>query len=219
MLLAAILASLAQAAPSSEEAPAPERDLDFEAPPERPELAVATVRPRRRRSVLPPTRIGMRAGLRPEMNTAFITDFGIQVRRWSKVKLDVAAGVTIPHGLTVPGPLRQLIRADYTAELLYLVGPGLEVGPLLGVSLRTFLQQGTWVGRAVVPIVGARWTMPLVKSRRFAWSLDARGIVDLARVDMVIETREIRALSPLELQMGIRFDFGHGRVRAPERQP
>lgn len=159
----------------------------------------------------PPLRFGLGVGMRPGMQSSFVFSMGAQLKRWKRAKLDGFLGLSAGANLWIPGPFRSLIQTDNLYDLLLPVGHRLEVGPTAGVSFRRYRQQWNDVGVAVTPVLGVRANAPLVLSRRFSWALDARCLFDLLPTQLAVEGREIRPVSPLQIQVAMRFNFGHGR--------
>ena len=165
----------------------------------------------RARLYLPPMRFGMRTGIRDGINPSFLLEFGVQVTRSDRVKLDTNVSFAVPHGLRLGRLFRTMSELDFTADVLWVTGPRLEIGPTLGASVRWFYQQWTTIDNAVVPVAGLRVSTPLLRARKWSWELDLRGRVDLGRTEFVLETQQIVPLSPWEAQIGMRFNFGYGR--------
>ena len=160
---------------------------------------------------LPPFRFGMRTGIREDTNPSFLLELGVQVTRSEHWKLDANVSFAFPHSLRLGNLFRTMSELDVTADALFVAGRRLEIGPTGGVSHRFYQQQWQLIDNAWVPVVGVRANTPLVRARRWSWDLDVRGRVDLARTQMVIETQEVSFMSPWEIQIGTRFNFGYGR--------
>ncbi len=169
---------------------------------------------RERRTKAPPLRFSMGGVFREDMNPGFAMSLGTQISRRERWKTDANLGFTFAHAIGVNGPWRVMSQLDAMIDLLHVPNNRLELGPTAGISHRFYNQQWRPIDNAWVPIVGARASTPLLLSRRFGWVLDVRGLVDLARTQMVLETQRIEFMSPLEIHLGMRFNFGHGRIPA-----
>lgn len=163
---------------------------------------------------LPPTRFAMGGVFREDMNPGFAMSLGTQLGRSQRWKTDGNIGFTFAHAIGVPGPWRVMSQLDAGLDFLYVPSNRLELGPTVGISHRFYNQQWQPIDNAWVPIAGARASTPLLTSRKFGWVLDLRGTVDLARTQMVLETQQIVFMSPYEVHLGMRFNFGHGRIHA-----
>lgn len=159
-----------------------------------------------------PFRFGFGLGVRSGMQSSFVLSIGLQLKRWERAKLEGSLGILPASNLWIPGPFRTLVQIDNHYDLLFDLGPRLDVGPTLGISGRIYRQQWFDVARVPVPVAGLRVSAPLILARRFSWALDVRGLVDLSPVDLALDDREIRRASPFQVQVTFRFNFGHGRL-------
>lgn len=180
---------------------------DSEPPAPKPSVRVIEVE---RRYVLPPFRLGLRAVLRSDLNVGPLVEFGLLL--WSNDRFKLDANVsTASQGVAVPGPQRNMNHWDLGLDLLTTISKGFELGPTAAVSHRVFRQQGLTQARFIVPVVGARASVPVLHHRKWSWTTDVRVMVDLALTRLVFETQELRDLSPIQVQLGQRFHLGHGR--------
>ncbi len=152
---------------------------------------------------------------RENMNPAFSMSLGTQVNRTEHWKTEADLSFAFAHAIGVPGPWRVMSQLDATIDFLHVPGDRLEIGPTAGLSHRFYNQQWNAIDNAWVPMVGARASTPLLTSRKFGWVIDLRGLLDLARTQMVLEDQQILFMSPYEIRLGTRFNFGHGRIPEP----
>lgn len=163
-----------------------------------------------RRSSVPPLRVATRLVVRPETNPTASFEAGVQVWRSPVFKLDVNVGYLPGRALGMTGPPRSMLSADLSADLVAELGPWLETGPSAGVAYRLFRQQWTAIDELFVPIAGWRLDASVLRARRWSLQLTTKTMLDLAKTELVRETAEVRRLLPAELQVGVRFNFGHG---------
>ena len=162
---------------------------------------------------LPPLRLESRAVFRQEANPGSLFELGVQMRRWKKGAIDANIAYAPHHGLALVGPFRTMGSLETTADALYFLGPFLATGPSAGLSFRFYRQQWSPISEGWMPIAGWRLSTSVVRARRWALLVSAKAMVDLAPTELVLETAEIRKLRPVEGQLGLRINFGHGRVK------
>lgn len=173
------------------------------------DVDVVVIENERRRGV-PPFRFGLRAALRSDLNVGPVFELGLQAWSNRRFKLD-ANFIYVSQGLSVPGPQRNMDQFDLGVDLLWVASKSFEVGPVVAVSNRRFQQQGVNLQRFWVPVVGGRASVPVLHHRRWSWTTDVRVTTDLSLTRLVFDTQELRDLSPVQVQVGQRFNFGHGR--------
>ncbi|MEO0603277.1 MAG: hypothetical protein AAF211_17695 [Myxococcota bacterium] len=163
-----------------------------------------------RRRVFPPLRFGLRAALRSDLNVGPVLEFGALL--WSSERLELEGNLAFAgQGVAVPGPQRAMNQFDVGLDLLVAVSKGFEVGPVASMSRRTFVQQGIQQERFWTPTVGGRVSVAVLHHKRWSWTTDLRVTSDLELTRLVFETQELRDLSPVQVQVGQRFNAGHGR--------
>ncbi|MEM6931472.1 MAG: hypothetical protein AAF602_31370 [Myxococcota bacterium] len=173
------------------------------------EPRVEVVQVERRRAFLP-LRFGLRAALRSDLNVGPVFELGAQLWSTERLKLDGNLAFA-SQGVAVPGPQRNMDQLDLGLDLLVAVSKGFEVGPVASVSRRTFVQQGAQQERFWTPAVGGRVSVAILHHKRWSWTTDLRVTSDLSLTRLVFETQELRDLSPVQVQVGQRFNAGHGR--------
>ena len=179
-------------------------------------------RPRRppvddRRFRMVPIRLESRVAVREEVAAAPVFELGVQVARTERSALDLNVAISGARGIRVPGPFRSYWSGDLTADWTVRVTRWMAVGPVGGISDRVFVQQGTPIGNAFVPIVGLRSETTILHARRWSLGLAAGATVDLASTRMVLETSRIEYLELVEGQVGLRWNFGHGVAPADRK--
>ncbi|MEZ4315928.1 MAG: hypothetical protein R3F61_00415 [Myxococcota bacterium] len=206
MLLAALLspsAALASSEPvraddlpvrTSEEAPPPERRV---------KVSFAG----------PPLRVELRTAFRDGTGPAPVGELGVQALRLGRFTLDGNLGYHAHANLGFNGLFRTVGSIDAGADGLFELTPWFALGPMAGASFRFYRQQFSDVGSNLVPLVGGRVHVGLVRARRWSVGLSGRVTGDLVRSDLVLDTSEIVTLSPITAEVGLRVQLGHGRDR------
>jgi len=166
---------------------------------------------------LPPTRLEIRSAFRNGTVPGPVFEFGVQALRYGRFTLDGALSYSGQRSLGLQGPWRTVGAVDSNIDLMVELSNWLGIGPAVGVSTRIFRQQWTDMGAVVTPTVGVRTHMGLLRARRWSLGVSGRFSADLVQTRVAIENAEILTISPLEVQIGMRLQFGHGRDRRPLR--
>ena len=120
----------------------------------------------------------------------------------------------MPRALGLTGPLRRMTTVDLGVELLGEIGPWLDTGPWAALSLRAF-SQDVHIDLRPVPVAGWRLNATLLRTRTWSTQLTTKVGLDLSPIDLARESAEVRRLIPVEGQVGLRFNLGHGRLPPP----
>lgn len=189
-------------------------DLDPYEPPS------STVRneTRPRRVHAPPIRVELRTPFRVGIGPGAALGMGVQIARTRRITFDAAVAYTSGRQLLTPGPFRSMYGFEGTSHVELQVGRFLAVGPMGGVVYEWFVQQGNGIDAFWTPVLGVRVDTWLLRARKWGLGISARATSDLASTQFVLETQQVVTRSPIEGQLGLRFDFGHGRVNG-ERVP
>lgn len=164
-----------------------------------------------RRTLLPPLRLDARVALRDQIAPGPLFELGSQLVRTKAMALDLNISYAIPRTILLPGPFRTFSQVSLDADLMFGGGRFLKVGPTGGVSYRVYIQQWQAIEEGFVPQVGVRASSALIQARKWSLVMTARATMDLMVTQLVMETAQVHSLSPYEGQIGLRFNFGHGR--------
>lgn len=167
----------------------------------------------RKRIAGPPLRLDTRISFRPDTAPAPLLEGAIQLWRREPIALEASVSITGGHSLIEAGPFRAFQSVDFGADLLFEAGDWFRVGPSAGVAYRTFRQQGVTVRTGAVPTLGARGQVALLRARTWSLVVSTKLQVDAGLTKVVLGSAEVRTLSPFEGQVGLRFNFGHGKTR------
>lgn len=164
---------------------------------------------------LPPLRVDNRIVVRPNTAGTALLEVGMQAARTRRLAFDVNLSLAPAANLRLPGSTnwRNMSTLSAGVDALWEPSPFLSAGPSLNADLRWFRQQSTDVGTTVIPTLGLRTNLHLLRGRWYSVCLTLKGAYDLIPTDLVIETAEIRRLNPFTAQAGVRVNFGHGRYR------
>ena len=157
-----------------------------------------------------PLRLDTRAAIREGMGTGLLVELGVQLARTRSLLLDANVAYVSPRAILVPGPARNFFAWEFGADALVPVTRWMAVGPSGGVAFRLFRQQGSAIDEAWVPFAGVRTHTTLLSARKGSLAVGLRVTVDLAVTRFVMEDSRVVGLSPVEGQLGLRMNFGHG---------
>jgi hypothetical protein len=166
---------------------------------------------------VPSVHLATRLALREGTNVGSSFELGMQVLRPGGIELHVSAIYEPDRALTIPAVVRRSYsQYEGIVDLMLPVGAWVAVGPSASLAVRQYQQD--WDPFFVpTPTAGARATLGLAGSRTWRLSLDGRTTVDLTWNRLVVGTAEVRTLSPVQLQVGLRFDIGAGLPVAEHR--
>ncbi|MCB9675866.1 MAG: hypothetical protein H6737_12160 [Alphaproteobacteria bacterium] len=190
--------------------------VDVEALPVRTSIPVR--QPRKIRFAGPPVRFEVRTGFRDGVAPNPIVEAGVQVVRLGRFTVDGALGYNSHASVVTNGLFRTMGSVNGSVDGLYEIGNWLGVGPTAGLSFRIFRQQFTDIDAALIPVVGLRTHVGLIRARRWSFGLSGKVTADLVRTDLVLDTTAITTVSPFEVQLGGRIQLGHGRDRRKRRE-
>lgn len=159
----------------------------------------------------PPTRLTLGSRFREGTVPAFHLEGAVQPVRSRWLAVEVTIGGTPNHALDLPGPWRTLASVDGGVDLSLEPSPWLGFGPSAGVSYRMYGQQGASIQDGWTPVAGAHVDVQVLRTRTWGLALAARGLADLTRTELVLETAAVERLSPLEVSLGLETRFGHGK--------
>ena len=164
-----------------------------------------------------PLRMDIGTALREDVLPAFVFGIGAQLIRSKRFALE-ANGVVMPmHTLQYVGPWRSMMNWDASADLTYLASRFFSVGPAAGVQYRLFNQQGSSISRMFVPVAGVRANATFLWARTWSLAITARVTSDLALTRLVFETQQTQILPPVETQIALRLNMGHGKPAGEQR--
>jgi hypothetical protein len=167
-----------------------------------------------RRSLLPPVRLDLGMSLREAVAPAFVARLGVQVARTERFRFDANAAYQAPRALYTPGVWRQMRAWEFSADATYAANRFFSIGPTVGLVYRLYHQQWQLIDDSATPIAGLRANLGLVTTRRWGLVLVARGTLDVDTTRFVLANAEVVTLPPLDGQLALHVDFGHGRVPA-----
>lgn len=163
-------------------------------------------------SRFPPVRVDLGVAVREGLAPAFVGRLGFQLARSERWRLDANAAFLGPRMLYVPGPQRSFFAIEGAADALYVVNRLFSAGPSAGYAYRLYRQQGRLIDDSGTPVVGVRGDVTLVNARTWALVVVARGLFDLDTTRLVLEDQSVVDVVPLEGQLTLHLDVGHGRI-------
>ncbi|MCB9671477.1 MAG: hypothetical protein H6736_15815 [Alphaproteobacteria bacterium] len=164
---------------------------------------------------LPSTRFEMRGVSRPGKVLGSMFAVYLQAARYQHLSLDVGIGGQPGSALAVRGVLRRHGAVEGSVDLWLQVVPTLSLGATAGTSAHLYYQQFWFMQANAIPFVGGRVQADLIRARKWSVGLTGRVTCDLIPTDLYIEDAEIVRLAPVEVQVGVRAQFG----RAKEGEP
>lgn len=166
-----------------------------------------------------PVRVGTRAAIRPGTNGAIRFDTAIQPVRARHLLTELNLGWTAPTGLLLEDEVwpRRQNSISVGADLLYAPVPLLGIGPSFDLDYRWYRQEWVTVGDTWVPTLGLVVDVQVLRGPWYSLSVNTEARVDLVRTELQVAERGSARLSPVALELGLRFAFGHGRPPGTRR--
>lgn len=183
---------------------------DTRGPPPAPARVEPQARPHPQ--IMPPLRLEFRTPFRQGLGPGLATSTGMQLARTRIVTFDVALSFVSGRQLTTPGPFRSVFGLELSTFAMAEIGRWMAIGPIGGATYEWYVQQRQLIASVWTPFFGARLDTALLRARWFAIVVSGRATVDLSQTQLVLETQQVVVRSPYEGQVGLRFDFGRGRI-------
>lgn len=158
---------------------------------------------------VPAFRMGIRGVGRSDAVLTGTIELGVEFYRRRGWALEANIAYQGPRSLRVAGPWRSMGSADLSVDLWADLGDFLAVGATAGSNIRIYRQQWQQVGTTPIPVVGLRTYSPLLRTRSWSVGLSTRITTDLRPTELVLDTTQVLRLSPIEFQVGMRFQLGH----------
>jgi hypothetical protein len=164
---------------------------------------------------LAPIRFDFRFPFRPDVGWGVITAAGVQVGRVRGTAFDLDLAYHSGRQVLQNGPFRSWSAVELGAQSYTPIGRWTGFGGVAGVRRANYVQQGQTIASGFVPSVGVRAQSSLLHARRWGLVASGRLTADLMATRFVLEDQRVERMSPLEAQLGFRFDFGHGKPQEP----
>lgn len=159
-----------------------------------------------------PMRMDMGTAFRTDTLPAFVLNIGTLLARSRHFALEANVGVMPMHALQYPGPWRSMMSWDFSADVTWLASRFVAVGPTAGAHYRMFNQQGSAIEQMFVPVAGVRMNATFLRARTWSFAIATKLTSDLTLTQIVLETQQALILPPVEGQIALRFNLGHGSV-------
>jgi len=161
------------------------------------------------RVVMAPLALGAGGALRPQTRGGLMATVGTQITRKNNWSLDANVSLQANTPLDLNGARALFTALEIEALGLYRINRFLSVGPLAGVSFKTFQQDAVFVGDVTLPKVGGVGHLTVLGGRWWAVRFVAKPAFDIGIVELQPASSQNRNLAVFGVQTGISFAIGN----------